>query len=165
MKNIFFFLTIAFFGVLSCRNDDNAVQQIDQVLNIYIDSAGKDMLNNKIAGSYTNIKWNDINGLTDNAPVNFNNKKDVDTLNFMEYLAGAKRIAIDSTASSKTYESKINLFLTRKVNDSTNSVGKDLMVIQYTSTPELFQVSKVYYNNILTFTKVVGQPNIVKIIK
>ncbi|KIA89346.1 hypothetical protein [Kaistella jeonii] len=165
MKNLFFIATVAFFAFLSCRNDDRAVQQIDQILNIYIDSAGQDMLNSKIKGSYITIRWNDINGLTDTAPVSFNNNKDADTLNYMEYLAGAKRIAIDSSGSSKTYESKINLFLTKRINDSTTSTGKDLMVIHYTSTPELFQVSSIWYNNILKFTKVQGQPNIVKITK
>lgn len=165
MKNLFFLATVVFFTFLSCRNDDRSVQQIDQILNIYIDSAGQDMLNSKIAGSYINIQWNDINGLTDNSPVSFNNKKDADTLNYMEYLAGAKRIAIDSSGSSKTYESKIALALTKKVNDSTRKVSNDTMIIHYTSTPELFQVSNIWYNKILKFTKVQGQPNIVKITK
>lgn len=165
MKNLFFILIISFFTVLSCRNDSRDVQNIDQVLNIYIDSAGKDLLNSKIAGSYTNILWNDVNGLRDNAPVNFNLKKNADTLNYMEYLAGARRIAIDSIGNSKTYESRINLFLTKRITDSTSSITKDLMVIQYTSTPQLFQVSKVFYNNLLKYTKVDGQPNVVKITK
>ena len=165
MKNLFFLAVVVFFVLLSCRNDDRSVQQIDQMLNIYIDSAGQDMLNTKIKGSYTTVRWNDINGLTDNSPVSFNTAKDADTLNYMEYLAGAKRIAVDSSGSSKTYESRINLFLTKKINDSTNSVGKDLMVIHYTSTPDLFEVSKIWYNNILKFTKVQGKPNIVKITK
>lgn len=165
MKNVFFVMTLAFFAFLSCRNDEINVQQIDQVLNLYIDSAGQDMLNNKIAGSYTTISWNDINGLTDNAPVSFSTKKDADTVTYLEYLAGAKRIAIDSAGDSKTYESRIALALTKKVNDSTNAVSNDTMVIQYNSTPEVFEVSKIWYNNVLYFTKVQGQPNIVKITK
>lgn len=165
MKNVFFVMTLAFFAFLSCRNDEINVQQIDQVLNLYIDSAGQDMLNNKIPGSYTTISWNDINGLTDNAPVSFSTKKDADTVTYLEYLAGAKRIAIDSAGDSKTYESRIALALTKKVNDSTNAVSNDTMVIQYSSTPDVFQVSKIWYNNILYFTKVQGQPNIVKITK
>lgn len=165
MKNLFFFATIIFFAFLSCRNDDREVQQIDQVLNIYIDSAGTDLLNNKLAGAYTNIQWNDVNGLTDNSPVGFSNIKDADTINNLEYLAGAKRLGIDSLGNSKTYESKIALKLTKKLTDSTNSITNDTMTIQYKSTPELFQISKVWYNNILKFTKVQGQPNIVKITK
>lgn len=165
MKNVFFVMTLAFFAFLSCRNDEINVQQIDQVLNLYIDSAGQDMLNNKIPGSYTTISWNDINGLTDNAPVSFSTKKDADTVTYLEYLAGAKRIAIDSAGDSKTYESRIALALTKKVNDSTNAVSNDTMVIQYSSTPDVFEVSKIWYNNVLYFTKVQGQPNNVKITK
>lgn len=165
MKNVFFFLTLAFFAFLSCRNDDRGVQQIDQILNIYIDSAGKDLLNNKIAGSYTNIQWNDVNGITDNAPVSFSNKKDADTINYLEYLAGARRIKIDSSGDTKRYESKIALLLTKRVNDSTSVTTNDTLTIQYNSNPELFQVSQVWYNKVLKFTKVQGQPNIVKITK
>lgn len=165
MKNVFFLGVIICLGFLSCRNTDEPVQQIDQTLNLYIDSAGQDMLNSNIVGSYTNITMNDLNGLLDNAPVNFTNKKDADTVNFIEYLAGAKRVGIDSSGTSKTYESRINLFLTKRINDSTNAVTTDLVRIQYTSTPDLFQISKLWYNDVLEFTKVEGQPNIIKISK
>ena len=165
MKNVFFFLTLGFFAFLSCRNDSIPVQQIDQILNIYIDSAGKDLLNSKIPGSYTNIQWNDVNGITDSAPVNFSNKKDADTINYLEYLAGARRIVIDSSGDSKRYEAKIALLLTKRINDSTSVIKNDTLRIQYNSSPELFQVSQVWYNNVLEFTKVQGQPNIVKITK
>ena len=151
--------------IISCRNDENSIQKIDQVLHLYIDSAGQDMLNSNIAGSYTNISWNDVYGLTDNSPISFSNIKDVDTVNYLEYLAGAKRRGIDSTIDSKTYESRIALLLTRKINDSTTTITNDTMVIQYKYTPEIFQVSKVWYNDILKFTKVGDEPNIVKISK
>ena len=164
MKNVFFLTIIVFFAFLSCRSDEDSVQKIDQVINLYIDSLGQDMLNSKVPGSYTNSQMNDVYGLTDNAPVSFTIKKDADTLSYIEYLAGAKRIGIDSTASSKTYESKVALFLTKKVNDS-SKVTNDTITIQYLSTPQLFQVSKIWYNGILQFTKVDGQPNTVKIVK
>ena len=164
MKNLFFVLMVAFFAFLSCRSDESDVQQIDQIINLYIDSANQDMLNVKIKGSYTNIRMNDVYGITDAAPVNFTMKKTADTINYIEYIAGAKRIGIDSSASSKTYQSKIALILTKKVND-TNRIVNDTMIINYTSTPNLFQVSKVWYNDVLKFTKVEGQPNIVKISK
>ena len=164
MKNVFFLTIIVFFALLSCRSDEDSVQKIDQVINLYIDSLGQDMLNSKVPGSYMNSQMNDVYGLTDNAPVSFTIKKDADTLSYIEYLAGAKRIGIDSTASSKTYESKVALFLTKKVNDS-SKVTNDTITIQYLSTPQLFQVSKIWYNGILQFTKVDGQPNTVKIVK
>lgn len=164
MKNVFFLTIIVFFAFVSCRSDDDSVQRIDQVVNLYIDSLGQDMLNSKVPGSYTNSRMNDVYGLTDNAPVSFTIKKDSDTISYIEYLAGAKRIGIDSSGTSKTYESKVALFLTKKVND-TNRVTNDTITIQYLSTPELFQVSKLWYNGVLQFTKVEGQPNTVKIVK
>lgn len=165
MKNLFFLAMVGFFAFLSCRNNDDDVQRIDQILNLYIDSAGQDMLNSKIAGSYINLQLNDVYGLRDNAPVTFSNKKDADTLHYLEYIAGAERLTIDSTGDFKTYESKIALALTRKINDSTTAVANDTMIIHYSSSPQLFQVTKVWYNNLLRFTKVEDQPNIVKIQK
>lgn len=164
MKNVFFLTIIVFFAFLSCRSNEDSVQRIDQVINLYIDSLGQDMLNSKVPGSYSNSRMNDVYGLTDNAPVSFTIKKDADTISYIEYLAGAKRIGIDSSGTSKTYESKVALFLTKKVND-TNRVTNDTITIQYLSTPELFQVSKLWYNGVLQFTKVEGQPNTVKIVK
>ncbi|MCQ4035665.1 hypothetical protein [Kaistella montana] len=165
MKNFFFLSVVAFFAFLSCRSDDVEVQQIDQIIQLYIDSAGQDMLNTNLKNGYTNIKMNDVYGITDSAPVSFNQKKDTDTINYIEYLAGAKRIAIDSTASNKIYESKIALSMTKKINDSVNYSINDTMVVQYNSSPQLFQVAKVWYNGELKFTKVQDQPNIVKIVK
>ena len=165
MKNVFFTLLMVFFALISCRNDESDVQKIDQIIHLYIDSAGQDMLNSNIPGSYVNVQGNDEYGLVDSAPVNFSNKKDADTVNYLEYLAGARRIGIDSVGDNKNYESKIALILTKKVNNTTNAVIKDILTIQYSSTPTSFQVSKVYYNNILKFTKVEGEPNIVKITK
>ena len=164
MKNVFCLTIIIFFAFLSCRSNEDSVQRIDQVINLYIDSLGQDMLNSKVPGSYTNSRMNDVYGLTDNAPVSFIIKKDEDTISYIEYLAGAKRVGIDSSGTSKTYESKVALFLTKKVNDS-NRVSNDTITIQYLSTPELFQVSKLWYNGVLQFTKVEGQPNTVKIVK
>ena len=164
MKNVFFLTIIIFFAFLSCRSNEDSVQRIDQVINLYIDSLGQDMLNSKVPGSYSNSRMNDVYGLTDNAPVSFTIKIDADTISYIEYLAGAKRIGIDSSGTSKTYESKVALFLTKKVND-TNRVTNDTITIQYLSTPKLFQVSKLWYNGVLQFTKVEGQPNTVKIVK
>ena len=164
MKNVFFLLLAVFVAFLSCRSDEDSVQKIDQVINLYIDSLGQDMLNTKLAGSYISSTMNDVYGLTDNAPISISIKKDADTINYIEYLAGAKRIAIDSTANSKTYESKIALNLTKKIADA-NRITNDTMTIQYLSTPNFFQVSKIWYNGVLQFTKVEGQPNTVKIVK
>lgn len=165
MKNLFFLMLVAFLGFISCRNDENDVQKIDQVMQLYIDSLGQDMLNVKLPGSYTTTSMNDVYGLTDNAPVTFSVKKDADTVSFIEYVAGAKRLRIDSTELSKTYESKIALTLIKSINDSVKRTTNDTMTIQYLSTPTLFEISKVWYNDVLQFTKVEGQPNVIKISK
>ena len=165
MKNVFFFSLLFSVALLSCRNDEDAVQKIDQVIRLYIDSTGQDMLNANIKGGYSNIRMNDVYGLTDSAPVNFSSKKDQDTVNFIEYIAGARRIGIDSAGNSKTYESRIALSYSKSLTDSTTTVVNDTMTVQYNFTPELFQVSKIFYNNVLQFTKVADEPNIVKIQK
>lgn len=165
MKNLFFLMLVAFLGFISCRNDENDLQKIDQVMQLYIDSLGQDMLNVKLPGSYTSTSMNDVYGLTDNAPVTFSVKKDADTVSFIEYVAGAKRIRIDSTELSKTYESKIALTLIKSINDSVKRTTNDTMTIQYLSTPTLFEISKVWYNDVLQFNKVEGQPNVIKISK
>lgn len=120
MKNIFFLFLVVLLAFLSCRKDDLEVQQIDQILQVYIDSAGQDMLNSNLKGGYTNISMNDVYGITDNAPVSFNQKKDADTISYIEYVAGSRRVLVDSSASQKIYESKIALAMTKVINDSTN---------------------------------------------
>lgn len=165
MKNLFFLFLVAFLAFLSCRNDDVEVQQIDQILQVYIDSAGQDMLNSNLDGGYTSISMNDVYGITDSAPVSFNQKKDADTISYIEYVAGSRRILVDSSASTKIFESKIALAMTKKINDSVSFSINDTMIVQYNSSSQLFQVSKVWYNGQLKFTKVQDQPNIVKIVK
>lgn len=166
MKNLLFFAMVTFLAFLSCRNDDDSVQKIDQIINLYIDSAGQDMLNSKISGSYTNIQWNDVNGLVDNSPVSFSLKKDADTVSYIEYLAGAKRILIDSSdANAKIYQSEITFILTKKVTDSTTSSFNENLVLNYVMKPNSFRIENAWYNNKLVFTKVDGQPNIIKITK
>ena len=165
MKNLFFILMIGGFAVLSCRNEDENIQRIDQIIQLYIDSAGQDLLNSKIPGSYTDIKINDVYGITDTAPVSVSLKKDADTVTYLEYIADAKRITIDSSAAFQIYESKLALELTKKINDSTSFVTNDTLKIQYESRPEIFQVSKIWYNNVLKFTKTDQPLNVVKISK
>ncbi|WP_226063413.1 hypothetical protein [Kaistella polysaccharea] len=165
MRNVFFILMMGLFAFISCRNDGEDIQQIDQVIQLYIDSAGQDLLNSKLPGSYTEIKINDVYGLTDNAPINVSLKKNEDTVNYLEYVAEARRIIVDSTSNFKIYESKLALTLTKKINDSTKMVTNDTMKIQYQSSPELFQVSKIWYNNVLKFTKTDALLNVVEISK
>lgn len=165
MKNIFYILIAGYFSFLSCRGSDEDVQQIDQVIHLYIDSAGIDMLNAKIPAAYSDIKINDVNGLTDIAPVSFSLRKNSDTVNYIEYVAAARRILVDSAGTNKTYESKLALAFSKRNGASTPRVITDTLRIRYQSTPELFQVSQIWFNNILKFTKTEPFINVVKVTK
>ncbi len=52
-----------------------------------------------------------------------------------------------------------------KTVDEETVVDDDTIKIEYNWTPSLFQLSKLWYNKELKFTKVQGQPNIVTIVK
>ena len=165
MKNSVFAVFIFFIAFLSCRGNDEEIQQIDQIIHLYIDSAGRDMLNAEIPGSYVQTAINDAFGLTDYAPVSFSLLQDRDSAKFIEYVAVARRIAVDSSSNLKIYQSKLALLLTRQVNDSTRKTISDTMVIQYRSTPQIFEVDKIWYNGVLNFSKADGTANTVRIYK
>lgn len=160
----FLALILVFSTVLSCRSGEEEIQEIDQVLKIYVDSAGIDMLNGKVPKSYKTITFNDINGTTDNAPVSLNLLKDEDTLNYMQYISGAKRILIDSSdLSRKLYQSKIAIRYAKPSGISFTYVVLDTMQINYSLTPQRFQIDQVIYNNKEVFKKTIPQENTVKI--
>jgi hypothetical protein len=57
----FWGILVAVFALVSCKSDDDSLQRIDQLLNIYVkNSAGQDLLNSKKTGSYTGFSVNDI---------------------------------------------------------------------------------------------------------
>ncbi|ASK31006.1 hypothetical protein CEY12_13220 [Chryseobacterium sp. T16E-39] len=168
MRNIAFGILVVFFALLSCKSDDDDIQRIDQIFNLYMkNSAGQDLLNPKKTGSYASIAMNDINGLTDNAPVSFALKATADSTLYIEYIAGARRITLDSLSpENRTYESSITLTLTKPTSTTTPpEVTTDVLKIQYHWTPTVFEVSKVFYNDKLEFTKQPGLPNVVTIEK
>jgi hypothetical protein len=164
--NIVFALFL-FAIISSCKSNDDDPQYIDQIIDLYIkDSNNKDLLKDNSAGSYIAFSANDVQGLLDNSPVSFQKKMTVDSTFYLEYMAGAKRITLDSVSpTDRTYQSIITLNFTKKVNDTTNVPVVDEMKIIYKWTPSVFEVSKIYYNNILKFTKQNGQPNVVTIVK
>ncbi len=165
-RNLIALLFFGIFAVLACRKDDEGLQRVDQVLNLYIDSAGIDMLNSNIPGAYTQTAFNDIYGNLDNSPVSFQNKKDSDTVHYMYYVAGARRITLDSVDTyNKTLQSKIALNLRKKKTDTTFMTTRDTLILNYRFTPEVFELSEAYYNGNLVFTKVSGEPNIIRIHK
>lgn len=156
---------ILFFAV-SCRNGDDNPQKIDQVVQIYIDSLGVDMLNTKLSGTYNTVEMKDIGGIYDQTAVSYNLKKDKDTINYIEYVSGATRnLKTNTSETQKVYESSMVLRLTKTVN-KTLKTTIDTMKIEYSWTPENFQISKIYYDKkLMTITKTSEPANIIKIVK
>lgn len=154
----------AVFLLFSCQRDETETQTIDQVLKLYIkNSAGQDLLNPKIKGSYTSASLLDLLGVKDSIAISgYSLLKDSDTVTYLDYPAGAIRLK-DSLSSDdvQTYYSQFAIKLVKTATDS----DTDLIKIEYKSTPSLFQISKLWYNGELKFTKIPGQPNIVRIVK
>ena len=165
-RNLLAVIFVALLAVISCRSEEDSLQQIDQVLHFYIDSAGIDMLNENVSGAYTSYSFNDVYGLSDNAPVSFTEVLDEDSLYYLKYVAGARRIAVDSTDTNhKTLQSKIAMQFVTKINDSVNKIQYDTLVLNYNFTPAVFQIQEAIFNGNTIFTKISGSPNIIKIHK
>lgn len=169
MKNFFKisgFSLIVLCSTLACRTDDAPIQEIDQTLQFFVDSSGIDMLNKNVPFGYQNLSFNDINGTPDNAPVSINLLKSADTINYLQYVAGAKRILIDSSnLERKLYQSRIALRFTKPTPNNAVYIVDDIMIINYSFTPERFQIDNVIYNNQQVFTKTVEGENSFKIEK
>ena len=131
-----------------------------------VNTAGQDLLNSRIKGSYSTVILQDLLGQKDlQAITGYSFPKDADTVVYMDYPAGAIRLKVDSLSNDnvQTYYSRFVIRLTKT--DAVPPDDFDTIKIEYKSTASLFQISKLWYNNELKFTKVPGQPNIVKIIK
>lgn len=155
--------------LFSCRGDEEDVQTIDQVLMLYVRSAtnNQDLLNSKIDGSYSTVALLDqLDETTANKPITgYSLLKDADTVVYMDYAAGAVRELKDSISPElKTYRSRFIIRYSKTVNSQTVN-DDDIIEIEYNWTPSLFQISKLWYDNELKFTKVPGQRNVVQIVK
>lgn len=151
----------------SCRGNDTEIpQKIDQTMHLYMKNAsGQDLLNNKLPGAYKTITLTDLNGKKDRVSISsFSLKKDADTINYLEYTAGASRKLTDSISpAQKIYQSKIEIGLNKST--ATSTLERDTLLITYSWTPTLFQISKVSYNNSEIFVKTAGMPNKMTVIK
>ncbi|WP_415324376.1 hypothetical protein [Chryseobacterium sp. MMS23-Vi53] len=167
MRNIVFGLLVIFCAFLSCGSDNDDLQKIDQILNIYMkNGAGRDLFHKKKDNSYFTYSLNDVNGVADNAPVSASLKATADSTLYMEYIAGARRIGVDTLdPSNKIYRSDIEVSLVKRLNDQILDTINDKLRIEYRMTPSVFEVSKVYYNDTLRFTKQPGSSNVVTIVK
>lgn len=165
MKKYFLYFLPALFLAVACRHDERDIQRIDQVLDIYVSKGKKDLLNAAEPDAYTSYAFNDVYGYNTSSPVNMAKLEDANGRNYLEYIAGARRVGIDSVGSTKHYESKIALAFSKKINDTLATVTNDTMVIRYLLTPELFEVRQVFYNDTLRFTKSPAARNVIEIRK
>jgi len=167
MKNIFFGLLVVFFAFLSCSTGDDELQRVDQILNIYMkNKAGRDLFHQKKDLTYFTYSFNDVNGVADLAPVSSTLRATADSTLFIEYIAGAKRIGLDTlNPDNKIYRSQITISLIKRLNNTILDTITEDLKIDYRMTPSVFEVSKVYYNDTLRFTKQEGSPNVVTIVK
>ncbi|AZA78384.1 hypothetical protein EG347_13105 [Chryseobacterium sp. G0186] len=164
MKNIVFGILVIVFALTSCGSDDESLQRIDQIMNIYMKSStNPDLLNSKKTGSYASYSVNDMFGTRDDSPVSIPLKMTTDSVFYMEYIAGAKRRRLDSVSPSNpgtgnSYNSRMQITLRKTINNTTETTI-DTMEIQYRQSPTLFQVSKVIYNGKEKFSKEADAPN------
>ncbi|WP_294303305.1 hypothetical protein [uncultured Chryseobacterium sp.] len=167
MRNIVFGILVVFFAVLSCRTGDEDLQKIDQILDIYMkNGSGRDLLHQKKDQTYFTYSMNDVFGIKDISPVSSSLRATADSTLFIEYIAGARRIGVDTLdPNNKTYRSLIAISLVKRLNNTIQDTINDTMRIEYRMTPSVFEVSKVYYNDTLRFTKTAGSPNVVTIVK
>ncbi|WP_159472126.1 hypothetical protein [Chryseobacterium sp. 18068] len=168
MKNSFLGMLCMCLALLSCGSDEDSLQKIDQLLNLYIkDSSGTDLLKPTEIGSYTGVSFTDQLAEKDNVNVSYNRKMLEDSTYYLEYLAGATRQFVeDDSDGNKIYKSEIRVSLTKKISETQNDpVVQDKLEIFYRSSPNVFEVSRVLYNNQLVFTKVPNQPNVATIVK
>ncbi|MEE6126392.1 hypothetical protein V2E39_03205 [Chryseobacterium arthrosphaerae] len=157
MMKYFWSILIIVFALISCKSDDESLQRIDQVMNIYMKSnTNPDLLNAKKSGSYTAYSVNDMLGDRDISPVSIPLKMRPDSTFYMEYISGAKRRKLDSAGTM--YYSRMRLTLSRNVNNTPENTF-DTLEIRYRNSLEVFQVSQVLYNRKLMFSKEAGAAN------
>ena len=157
MMKYFWSILIIVFALISCKSDDESLQRIDQVMNIYMKSnTNADLLNAKKSGSYTAYSVNDMLGDRDISPVSIPLKMRPDSTFYMEYISGAKRRKLDSAGTM--YYSRMRLTLSRNVNNAPENTF-DTLEIRYRNSLEVFQVSQVLYNRKLMFSKEAGEAN------
>lgn len=169
MKNFVFGILLGCFALMGCRSDEESFQKIDQIMSLYIeDATGKNLLIPNQIGSFTTISMNDRLAPIDNAPVSNSVKTISDSVQYVEYIAGATRELVSGGESeNRMYRSEIRVDLTKKLTDSTFAeIDNDTLQVFYRWTPTVFEVARVLYNNAeLSVTKDSENRNVVKIIK
>ncbi len=169
MKNLVFGILSGCFALMGCRSDEDSFQKIDQIISLYVqDANGKNLLIPNQIGSFTTIAMNDMLAPVDNAPVSNSVKTVSDSIQYIEYIAGATRqLESGGETENRMYRSQIRVDLTKKLTDSTFApIDNDTLQIFYRWTPTVFEVARVLYNNSeLPVAKDSENRNVVKITK
>jgi len=170
MKTYFLIITLTLLTLTCCRGDEEDTQIIDQVLMLYVNnSAGQDMLNSTIDGSYSSVALVDLLDVTALKAISGQTfPKDADNVVYMDYPAGAIRLLkneVTTDSEEKIYYSNFIIRYFKIINSVSTLSSQDTIKIEYSWKPSLFQISKLWYNDELKFTKVPGQRNVVKIVK
>ncbi|WP_407489754.1 hypothetical protein [Elizabethkingia anophelis] len=171
MRKWHFFFGIAFiflFGA-ACKRDDDVHQNIDQTINFYFqDTNGKDLIiPNDPEGYAGKITYVDDFSINNNATVSgITSGVDASKKNYMQYIAGAtRRVSKDSTATSKTYTSRLFISYSKRTNNDTKVMPQDTLDIVYSWTPSLFNVSTISVNKKVVFNSSSGQQKNITITK
>lgn len=148
----------------ACRDTDDELQEIDQLVTIYYrDAAGNNLLDEKQPASYRSVVLKDLGGLRDQIQLSGNYVQGSDNETHLQYTAGATRVLTDSVnAELKNYRSDIRVELRKTAIDS---VDVDTLTIFYRWTPQSFRVERMLYNRQSIFKKVAGQPNVATVVK
>ena len=157
-------LLLLLLGLPACRGEGDTVQQIDQVLKIYVKNAtGKDLLKKDSPEAYYSVELKDLGALRDRVSLSVTQKTDTDLVDYKEYIAGAIRtLQTGGNEMIKIYKSDIAVqFKTT----ASAEIQEDVMRIYYEWTPERFQIKSIIYNNVPIFQKIDGQPNSITIVK
>ena len=166
MNRVYYIFLVLIFAITACRGDGTeGAQKIDQQIKFYIrNSAGKDLLNSKDSTAYQSVEIYDLGGVRDQISISsFSKKYDKDSINYLEYFAGATRNLSDSiNPNQKRYRSDILLRMNTK---NISLPDLDTLTIFYNWSPELFQVSHINANGRTIFQKVTGQESKVIIVK
>lgn len=163
MKKILFAIFI-FIITISCRGEHSEnIQQINQVLHIYIkDTLEMDLLNTKIKNAYQKVEIFDIGGERAETAIPFSLKTNINSISYLEYVAGAIRKLADSNNSQiKYYQSDIIL----KLKKNNAIIEQDTIKLLYEWTPNIFQLKKLNYNRKNIPIRKEKQANIITIIK
>lgn len=153
----YLFLLVFILLAASCRQGEDDVQAIDQVLRIYVqDEAGNDLLDKEEETSLFSVNLVDLDASTANVPVSAMKKKDSLKGYYYEYISGAVRTLESEDAEAQSYYSTLGI---RFQNELDSEIDQDTLRFDYKLTPRLFSLEQVWLNQDLVFTRDVNKQN------